>query len=253
MGPQGEFSMFDAQRGAPSGGRGGMGGGGGGLGFAGGPPQQQQQHQPMSFVNYDYNSGASAGMNNLFGPPPPVARSYGGFEDEAPLLEELGINFSQIYRRTKAVLHPLKMEPHLMEDGDLSGPLMFCLLFGACQLLLGKLHFGYILGWGVLGSLLIYALFNLLAGQGSGVDLYRCTSVAGYCLLPMALFSSITALVPFVRGWFSVALAAFMVGWSSRSASLLLVSLVPSSRDQRWLIAYPCALVYTAFALLTLF
>ena len=32
----------------------------------------------------------------------------GGFEDEPPLLEELGINFDHIYQKTVAVMNPWK-------------------------------------------------------------------------------------------------------------------------------------------------
>jgi hypothetical protein len=47
----------------------------------------------------------------------------------------------------------------------------------------GKVQFGYIYGLGLLGSVSIYALLNLMSEQG--IDAYRVTSVLGYCLLPM--------------------------------------------------------------------
>lgn len=78
---------------------------------------------------------------------------------------ELGINIPQITRRTLTVLNPFRMNPDLHEDADLSGPIIFYMLFGLCQLLGGKVHFGVILGWTTLASLFLYTIFNLLAGK----------------------------------------------------------------------------------------
>jgi hypothetical protein len=116
-----------------------------------------------------------------------------------PLLRdvaELGINIPQIMRRTITVLNPFRVNPDLHEDADLSGPIIFCVLFGVCQLLAGKLHFGVILGWTTLASLFLYMVFNLLAGKNGSLDLYRCVSLVGYCLIPMVLFSALSIFVP---------------------------------------------------------
>ena len=39
---------------------------------------------------------------------PPTDMYSGGFDDEPPLLEELGINFDHIYQKTVAVMNPWK-------------------------------------------------------------------------------------------------------------------------------------------------
>jgi hypothetical protein len=109
---------------------------------------------------------------------------------------ELGINISQILKRTRTVLNPFRINPDLHEDADLSGPIMFCMLFGLCQLLAGKVHFGVILGWMTLASLFLYMVFNLLAGKNGSLDLYRCVSLVGYCLIPMVLFSAVSIFLP---------------------------------------------------------
>jgi hypothetical protein len=59
------------------------------------------------------------------------------FEDEPPLLEELGINFRHIFQKTLAVLTPFrKMDSSLhISDDDLAGPLVFASLFAAFLLL----------------------------------------------------------------------------------------------------------------------
>lgn len=83
------------------------------------------------------------------------------FENEPPLLEELGINFDHIRLKTMAVLNPLgaatrevrkylckfinnSLRIEVIEDQDLAGPLVFCLLFGASLLLHGKVIRNYI-------------------------------------------------------------------------------------------------------------
>jgi len=92
--------------------------------------------------------------------------SAGGEEDysmEPPLLEELGINFRHIWEKTKTVLMPMRsMDENIMDDADLAGPLFFLLCFGIFLLMTGKVHFGYIYGFGVSGCLAMYLVLNLL-------------------------------------------------------------------------------------------
>ena len=66
---------------------------------------------------------------------------------EPPLLEELGVNFGHIrtkvtsfkrsiHEQTLTVLNPLKsVNQHIMDDTDLAGPIIFCLLFATFLLL----------------------------------------------------------------------------------------------------------------------
>jgi hypothetical protein len=61
------------------------------------------------------------------------------FENEPPLLEELGINFDHIRSKTIAVLNPVSSTTvEVASDQDLAGPLAFCLLLGASLLLNGR-------------------------------------------------------------------------------------------------------------------
>lgn len=107
------------------------------------PPSSQVSSQPSL-----YNPVAGSMNTDPFYP------SDGDpFADEAPLLEELGINFDQIMEKTLAVINPLKStQPDILRDSDLAGPLVFCLAFGCFLLLSGKVSFGYIYGIGVCGE-----------------------------------------------------------------------------------------------------
>ncbi|XP_053107457.1 protein YIPF7 isoform X2 [Hemicordylus capensis] len=111
------------------------------------------------------------------------------FDEEPPLLEELGINFDHIWQKTLTVLNPTKpADGSIMNETDLTGPLVFCLALGATLLLAGKVHFGYVYGMSAIGCIAIHALLNLMSITNVS---YGCVaSVLGYCLLPMVILSS---------------------------------------------------------------
>ncbi|KAL9102162.1 MAG: hypothetical protein Q9163_002662 [Psora crenata] len=157
-----------------------------------------------------------------------------GYDGEPPLLEELGVNFGHIKGKTLTVLSPLSPIPaHIMDDSDLAGPILFFLLFGTFLLFSGKVHFGYIYGLALVGSLSLHTIFSLMSpsldssspttsgypdhgisspyGSGAGDHIQamggggqlsatltfpRSASVLGYCLLPLVLTSFIGVVMP---------------------------------------------------------
>lgn len=212
--------------------------GGGGGGYAG------FSNIPSTYPNSASTSGAPIELDfkSAFG--------GGGMPGELPLLEELGINFAHIGTKSLTVLNPMKpIDQHIMDDVDLAGPIIFCFLFGAFLLMSGKLHFGYVYGVAMLGCVSMYCILNLMSE--SGIDGYRTASVLGYCLLPMVLLSSISALLS-LNGLNAFILSTISVLWCANSASVMFVTVL-SMKDQRFLVAYPVALLYSAFALLAIF
>ena len=174
----------------------------------------------------------------------------GGYEDEPPLLEELGINPYQIIEKTLSVLNPLRhTDASILQDTDLAGPVVFCVLFGFILLLSGKVHFGYIYGIGVIGCVGMYFLLNMMSV--AGVSLGVTVSVLGYCLLPMVGLASVTLLLS-LQDVVGIVLTIMAVLWCSLSASKLFVTALGMQKQQP-LVAYPCALVYGVFALLAVF
>jgi len=174
----------------------------------------------------------------------------GSFEDEPPLLEELGINFDHIYKKTLAVLNPFTdTESSVVNETDLTGPLCFCLALGGTMLLAGKVSFGYIYGISGLGVVLMWALLNIMSVDGCSVG--TTASIIGYCILPM-VFLSLTSVVLSLKGILGIVLSMVTVSWCSLSASKLFVCGLKMDSQQP-LIAYPCALLYGVFALLTVF
>ncbi|KAH7423837.1 hypothetical protein KP509_12G076400 [Ceratopteris richardii] len=183
---------------------------------------------------------------------PPTIQTADSFDNEPPLLEELGINTSLILRKTTNILNPLRINSYLHEDADLSGPFVYIMFFGLFQLLAGKLQFGVILGWLVVASLFVTLVFNMLEGNDGDLKVYRCMSYVGYSLLPVVIFSAFQLFLP--RGGMAILLfACLAVIWSTRTCTSLLVSASLHAEESRSLIGYSCALIYTAFSLLVVF
>ncbi|GAA5871410.1 hypothetical protein JCM8547_002658 [Rhodosporidiobolus lusitaniae] len=169
-----------------------------------------------------------------------------GMEGEPPLLEELGINFDHILQKSLTVMNPLKsVDPHIMDDADLAGPLVFCFVFASFLLLSGKPQFSYIYGVALVGSISMYALLNLMSE--SGIDAHRTASVLGYCILPLVFLSAFSVILS-LDGMIGYILSSVSVMWCSYSASSIFASVLQLSH-QRFLVAYPVGLLYTAFSL----
>ena len=174
------------------------------------------------------------------------------YANEPPLLEELEINLDQITQKTWAVLTFKNLNDHknILHEPDLAGPLVFLLTFGFLLLLTGKIQFGYIYGLGTLGCLIIYLVVYLVASKNIS---FLCTvSVLGYCLLPMVMLSGLSILVNLRANLAGNLLSIVAILWCAVGASNLLVTAMDIT-NSRLLIAYPCALFYTVFALLTVF
>lgn len=203
------------------------------------------------------NHAADRGIHgSIGGAAPPTAGGGVDFGDEPPLLEELGVNFDHIRQKTKAVLLPFKpISNDILNDADIAGPLVFCLALGFCLLFSGKVHFGYIIGFGIFGCVGIYTVVNLMAqgsqSAGSAVDIYQIFSALGYCLLPIVLMSTFTIILD-LRGWFGTVLAVVAIFWCTYTATRFFEAAL-GMKEQRYLIAYPVFLLYATFALITIF
>jgi hypothetical protein len=181
------------------------------------------------------------------------SQSTDPYADEPPLLEELGINFDQIRLKTLAVLNPFRStDASILHDSDLAGPLVFCLAFGCFLLVSGKVHFGYIYGFGGLGCVSIYMLLNLMSSPNIPISISCTVSVLGYCLLPMVVLSGLSMVISLKTAIIGTVCALLAIFWCALSASKLFV-IALSLHNQQALVAYPCALLYGVFALLTVF
>eukprot|EP00428_Durinskia_dybowskii_P062651 CAMPEP_0170390184 /NCGR_PEP_ID=MMETSP0117_2-20130122/19009_1 /TAXON_ID=400756 /ORGANISM="Durinskia baltica, Strain CSIRO CS-38" /LENGTH=229 /DNA_ID=CAMNT_0010646209 /DNA_START=28 /DNA_END=714 /DNA_ORIENTATION=- len=199
-----------------------------GLGFSGAPIDDpwysgSAQESPTSSdnnrssFNYNnYNNGMMSGggsVNSALAAEP-------DYDNEPPLLEELGINFDHIWAKTQAVLIPTKqINAHILDDSDLAGPLCFCLLLGSCLLLSGKVQFGYIYGFSVFGCLALQGILSLI--HPVGLDFWRTCSVLGYCLLPVIGLAALGILLS-LKGVLGLVLSAIVIAWSTFAATRLI-------------------------------
>ncbi|KAJ2808726.1 hypothetical protein H4R20_000702 [Coemansia guatemalensis] len=188
---------------------------------------------------------------------PIVERSWlaafgtGGLPNEAPLMEELGINFQHIKSKTLAVLNPFKpLDTSIYDDTDMAGPLLFILVLGTFLLLSGKSQFGYIYGVALFGTVGIWTILNLMS-QG-GIAIMHTASILGYCLLPIVVLGSIGLATDLKTGQIAAIASIVPIAWSTYSSATMFVTVLSMS-EQRLLVAYPIGLFYTSFALLTVF
>lgn len=182
----------------------------------------------------------------------PPSQSMTSFDDEPPLLEELGINMPAVVGKARLVANPFsRIDSTFADDADMTGPLLLCLLLGFLHLLQRKVQFSVIYSQATVGCLSIYVVFNLMSH--SGIDLYRSTSILGYSLLPMVLLSFLAALLPVksVRP-LAACLGGGCIFWSSTTATKIFVAVLGMD-DQFWLVWYPLALLYSSFAIITVF
>ncbi|KAH9115192.1 hypothetical protein AeMF1_010775 [Aphanomyces euteiches] len=260
------YGYANQNYGAPQGGMYGAPNSGGHSSYPGGQGFVQPQYAQPNQVPSQQGAWFSGDMNGA-NMGAPIAGSMGSlgdqggvsfsngddFENEPPLLEELGINFEHIWTKTQAVLIPTKeVSEHIFDDADLAGPLVFAFGFGTLLLLNAKVHYGYIYDFGLVGCLSMWALMNLISPSKT-IDVFRVCSVLGYSWLPIILLAAINIVVP-IKGLklIGFALAFLCVGWSTQAATRFFDKYL-HMQEQRWLIAYPTAMVYTCFVLITVF
>ncbi|AEO59116.1 hypothetical protein MYCTH_2081599 [Thermothelomyces thermophilus ATCC 42464] len=264
-------------------------------------------HATPSQASYGYGGpsagayGASASFASGFGDASDVSGRMGeqgglrtgwlaafsteGYPGEPPLLEELGVNVGHIGAKTLAVLNPFsRIDQHLMDDSDLAGPLFFFLLYGTFLLLSGRVHFGYIYGLAVFGSVLLHGILSLMApsaqsqqahdpaaaaaypgaepvtamggaaqpaATGSNLTFARSASVLGYCLLPLVATSLVGIFLPMDKPA-GITLSSAAIMWCTWSASGIFCA-VGGMRGMRALVAYPLALFYVGFGIIAVF
>lgn len=99
----------------------------------------------------------------------------------------------------------------------------------------------------------IYLLLNLMSSDPSrGIGLGQTITVLGYCLLPLVLLAIAHILLPTTRqGYLGLACSIVAILWSTSSATAW--ATVFHLSDRMWLVAYPILLVYSLFALITVF
>ncbi|KAL6949493.1 hypothetical protein ACO0OE_001582 [Hanseniaspora uvarum] len=198
------------------------------------------------------------------------ALSTKGYSDEVSLMDELGINFDQIWNNTKkSILIKNKDQHQASDEVDLAGPLFFVILFGALLYFYsGKLHFGYIYGVGMFGTVSIHVLLKLMSNNHNalnnnansdirdpqseqGLFMLQTCSILGYSFLPLCILSIIAMFVN-LNTTFGLAISAFSVVWCAVSSSGQFTKSL-NVHNVRLLVAYPLFIFYSIFASMVVF
>ena len=183
--------------------------------------------------------------------PTAFGSSVPNFDHEPPLLEELGVNPRHIYLKTITVINPLKeVDPSLMKDADLSGPLIFVGVLGTFLLLRGKLQYGHLFGLLIFGSFGLNLLLNLMS-QVNQIDYIRTLSIVGYSMIPMVGLAGISVAAN-LRGWFGVFCGISAIAWCTQTSTRFFMASL-GMIESKWLISYLVCMYYCIFVLVTVF
>jgi hypothetical protein len=209
--------------------------------------------------NYGYPPGPGGPIDNNF--QSEEARREPTEFDEPPLLEELEIFPERILQKSLAVLNPFHSKgladdaDYLFKENDLAGPIAFCLALAVCLFLSGsKIQFGYIYGLSMISVIMMYILMQLMVTSTSTENYITVSSVAsilGYSILPI-VWLSILGIFIALNTKLGMILAGLAVFLATAAASRIFC-LMTGDQNQRFLLAYPCCLVYLIFVLLVLF
>ncbi|XP_050076566.1 protein YIPF5 homolog [Anopheles maculipalpis] len=215
-------------------------------------PQTQYGPTPSIFTpNYENDNGVASG---------PGMEIEATEFDEPPLLEELEIYPQRIMEKAKAVLNPFQnvgtmidTPDYLFEETDLAGPIMFCLTLAACLSISdSKAQFGYIYGLSTISVVAMYCLIWLMCHTTeSHVTVYAVASVLGYSMLPVVFLAFFGLFAP-LNNFYGMAFAGLSILLATVYSSRMFC-LMTGDPHQRYLIAYPCSLLFTIFSMLVLF
>ncbi|KAM0674984.1 hypothetical protein GVAV_001323 [Gurleya vavrai] len=155
---------------------------------------------------------------------------------DPPLLQELGIDFSLI--RNEAFLI---FKPRVIEQCDITGPLLITFLYAIALLLNGKIHFGYVYFLTLVFNLLICFLLNVIKTSQKKIDLIMCFSILGYSFTPIVGFSFIYAMCGIIK-YFGYLCAL----WSSYIGAIVFCKSL-ELEDNFYIVGYPILLFNLCF------
>ena len=134
----------------------------------------------------------------------------------------------------------------ILEEPDLTGPILLTSLLGMLLLFNRKLNFGFIYGYGFFGCFVIYFLLNMILDNY--IQLYDVVSVIGYCITPV-LFVSVINLFVNMKNTIGIIISIFFSVLSTVQVLRILQTKHQMEKTKK-LIAYPIFLLYQTFIIL---
>uniref|UniRef100_A0A182KG77 Protein YIPF n=1 Tax=Anopheles christyi TaxID=43041 RepID=A0A182KG77_9DIPT len=218
---------------------------------------QQQTHYGQSPSIFTPTYGDDGGVG---GPAVPGMGIEATEFDEPPLLDELEIYPRRIMEKAVAVLNPFQgagllvdNPEYLFKETDLAGPIAFCLTLAAClSISNSKAQFGYIYGLSTISVLAMFCLIWLMChAVESHVTVSGVASVLGYSMLPV-VFLAVIGMFTSLNNFYGMLLAGTTILLATLYSSRMFC-LMTGDPHQRYLLAYPSALLFTIFSMLVLF
>ncbi|KAF9761584.1 Protein transport protein yip1 [Nosema granulosis] len=177
----------------------------------------------------------------------------GTLPDDNSLLEELGINLSIIKKESLLifkVFKPSDIKVSFIEDADMSGPIIFILLYTLCMFINCKMHFGYVYLISLISLLSIYFLLNVI--DTVSIGLLQCCSVMGYAFVPMIIFAFLNIFLNWSGSLFRIIMGILFSLWSSYVSTTVFI-LYLGLANRSLVVWYPLMLCYGCFSLLVIF
>ena len=286
--------------------------GGSGPAYGGSYYDQARSQQPQYGAQQQYGSGDMDTMNSKYG----GKSIYGDddYENEPPLLEELGINLQFVWLKFLIVIFPRKdiqTLNHLSKqsltnfrmlimktagkdayssnlghavqsnpisfpkdfDSDMTGPVLAFLILAIFMLMAGKVNFGYVYGFSVCGCSALHGVLDLIRAPSSSHEqshqqqqqhgkhdngdsyfsFWETASTLGYSLVPVILLSFVNILIR-CNGILGLVLSSGACAWATYAATRLLDGRMNLCKNNQFmLVAYPVALFYAVFCIITIF
>jgi len=177
----------------------------------------------------------------------------GVFPQDPPLLQELGIDTNRIKTESQVTFKALSFDNKVNayeSSHDLTGPVVFLVVYTLALILKGKLHCGYIYLISLVSTLSSYMLFNLMGAKG--ITLVRVCNILGYSIVPVVCFSLLSLLLGWTNMIFQLLIGTLSALWSSYVASILVTKHL-ELQNSKLATSYPLFLLYFCFILMALF
>ncbi|ELP91835.1 protein YIPF5, putative [Entamoeba invadens IP1] len=172
-------------------------------------------------------------------------------EDELPLLEELGIDFSKMGKTMLRNLNPFSTAEQL--ESDILGSILISFLLGVVIALNGKLRFGDVYGFSILAVFVEYLFLNFMSQKN--IEYFLVFTHFAYNLVPMIVFGLFTAVFDlFIAIPNSVLITAVIlcISLSTYMTARCTITTL-EAKGNAVLLVYPIILYYTLFMLLVMF
>lgn len=176
----------------------------------------------------------------------------GTLPTDPPLLKELGIDFTTIKKESNLIF---KINGNInydfIKNADITGPIIFILLYSFFLLINCKIHFGYVYIISLFSIFMTYFLLNVVCNE---INVLEVCSVMGYSFIPVMMFSLIGVLLSFFNVNFVVKVGLGLIsgGWAAYTGSKTFIMYL-GVRGKVFVVGYPLFICYLCYSMIVIF